>query len=205
MSADTWSAFLLASLVTAFTPGQAILLAISNALERGRLQALISSCGNVAGLFLVAGITSTGLGALMRHTPGALQALKVAGALYLVYLGLQAWRHTPPVRSAAAGTAPALGRRQLFMQGLTVAASNPKSILFFGALFPQFAGSGPGLPWRFAMLTASFAACTLLAHAVYILGARWASGRFKDGVDARLARRCGGVLFVLMGLGMLLA
>jgi len=201
MDIDSWFAFLLASLITAFTPGQAVLLTIANTIERGRRQALIGSSGNVAGLLLVAAATCTGLGVLMRQTPGALQALKAAGAIYLVYLGLQAWRQPDPARTLAAGRA--MTRRGLFLQGVTVAATNPKGILFFAALFPQFAGDGPGLAWRFAVLASTFSACTMGAHVAYIVGARWASGRVGTRIDAALARRCSGVLFVLLGAGLL--
>lgn len=203
MAPDSWTAFLLASLVTAFTPGQAILLALSNALERGRSLALVSSCGNVAGLFLVASVAATGLGLLMQELPWTLQALRIGGALYLIYLGLQPWWPAQPGRSAP--RAPARTRRALFMQGLTVAATNPKGILFFAALFPQFVGAGPGLAWRFLALTLTFAACTLIAHGVYILAAPWAGTRMQGRLDPAFARKLGGVLFILLGLGLLLA
>lgn len=201
MDIDRWTAFLLASLVTAFTPGQAVLLTIANTLERGRRQALISASGNVIGLLLVAAATCTGLGVLMRQTPGALQALEAAGALYLVYLGLKAWWQPQPAHLA--GGQSATTHWGLFLQGVTVAATNPKGILFFAALFPQFAGDGPGLARRFAILTTTFALCAMSAHLTYIAGAGWARGRAGVRIDARLARRCSGLLFVLLGVGLL--
>ncbi|MCC2971019.1 LysE family translocator [Massilia sp. IC2-476] len=205
MDSECWSAFLLASLVTAFTPGQAILLAVSNTLERGRSHALVSSSGNIAGLFIVAGAAAAGLGLLMQELPWTLQALRIGGALYLIYLGLQPWWPARPTRIASVPRTPAPTRRDLFMQGLTVAATNPKGLLFFGALFPQFVGTGPGLAARFLALTLSFAACTLVAHAVYILAAPWAGARLRDRVSPASGRKLAGSLFVLLGLGLLLA
>lgn len=204
MDIDSWSTFLLASIVTAFTPGQAILLAISNALERGRSQALLSSGGNIAGLLLLAGATAAGLGLLMEGAPGALQAVKAAGAVYLVYLGLQPWWPARRAPGAMASRAGAPTKRALFMQGLTVAATNPKGILFFGALFPQFVGAGPGLVSRFLVLTLTFAGCTLAAHLFFIMAAPWASRRLGGSVSPASARKLGGALFVLLGIGLLL-
>ncbi|RLM53070.1 hypothetical protein DVK02_15275 [Halobellus sp. Atlit-31R] len=86
-----------------------------------------------------------------------------------------------------------------------MAATNPKGILFFAALFPQFVGTGPGLAWRFLALTLSFAACTLAAHGFYILAAPWASMRLRGRLSPAVGRKLGGALFVLLGLGLLLA
>ncbi len=205
MDIESWTAFLLASLVTAFTPGQAILLAMSNALERGRSQALLSSGGNLAGLLLVAAATAAGLGLLMRAAPGVLHALRIAGALYLIYLGLQPWWPARHRAGAHATRRPAPTKRALFMQGLTVAATNPKGILFFGALFPQFVGAGPGLASRFLVLTLTFAGCTLAAHLFFIMAAPWAGMRLRGRISPAGARKAGGALFVLLGIGLLLS
>jgi threonine/homoserine/homoserine lactone efflux protein len=205
MDLDTWTTFLVASLVTAFMPGQAILLAISNSLDYGISRALISSGGNVFGILLLAGATAVGLGMLVQQTPGALQAVKVLGALYLVYLGLQPWRNAGRVQ-VDGNSAPLVRPRTrlaLFLQGVIVATSNPKGILFFCALFPQFARSGPGMAQRFVVMTCTFAACTVVAHGFFIMSAPWVSIRLGRHANAALGRKIGGALFIVLGLSML--
>ncbi|HEX8406261.1 MAG TPA: LysE family translocator [Duganella sp.] len=204
MDFGTWFAFFLASLVTAFLPGQAILLAVANSLEYGRRKALASSLGNAVGIVLLALATLAGLGLLLREHPLAFDAIKLCGALYLVWLGVSQWRaagRTQPL--AFASTTPG-GGAGLFAQGVLVAITNPKSILFFAALFPQFVDAGQGMLPRFALMTATFAGCAVTAHVCFIAAAPWAASRLREGGAARAARRIGAVLFVAVGLGMLL-
>lgn len=202
MDFGTWFAFLLASLVTAFLPGQAILLAVSNSLEYGRRKALASSLGNAVGIVLLALTTLAGLGLLLREHPLAFDAIKLCGALYLVWLGVSQWRaagRTQPL--AFSSTTP--GGGGLFTQGVLVAITNPKSILFFAALFPQFVDADQGMLPRFALMTATFVGCAVTAHVCFIAAAPWVASRLRQGGAARAARRIGAVLFVAVGLGML--
>lgn len=199
MDFPSWFGFLCASLVTAFLPGQAVLLAIANALEHGRRRALLGSLGNAVGLLLVAMGTLAGLGLVLRQHPAAFQALKLCGALYLVYLGVAQWRKAVPTRPAP----PAADGRDLFLRGVLVALTNPKGILFFAALFPQFMGATEGMGSRFALMTATFVACAVLSHVCFIAFAPWAAGRLAGGSAAAPARRVGAVFFIALGLAML--
>lgn len=204
MDLPTWFAFFLASLATAFLPGQAILLAVSNALQHGRRKALASSLGNAAGIVLLALATLAGLGLLLREHPLAFEAVKLCGALYLVWLGVAQWRAAGRIQPAMPpGSAPG-GGAGLFLQGVTVAVTNPKAILFFAALFPQFVDAGPDMLPRFALMTATFTGCAVLAHVCFIAAAPWAASRLRQGGAARLARRLGALLFIGIGLGMLM-
>ena len=204
MDLHTWFAFFLASLATAFLPGQAILLAVSNALQHGRRAALSSSLGNAAGIVLLALATLAGLGLLLREHPLAVEAVRLCGALYLVWLGVALWRAAGQTQPAALRWSAPGGAAGLFVQGATVAVTNPKGILFFAALFPQFVDGGEDMLPRFALMTATFVGCTVIAHVCFIAAAPWAAGRLRQDGVARLARRMGGVLFAGLGLGVLL-
>lgn len=202
MSQDAWPAFLLASLVTAFTPGQAVLLAISNSLAHGARRALLGALGNAAGIVVLAALAAGGAGALLRTEPMLFTVLRSAGGLYLVYLGCLPWL---PGRSAAPpgqAPVPAAGTR-IVRQAFLVALGNPKGILFFTALFPQFVRADRPLAGQFLGLSATFVACTMLAHLVYVLCARRAQAWATPGRLLRF-RRGVGVLFMVLGLGMLL-
>ncbi len=202
MSTGGWWLFCTLSLITAFTPGPAVLLAVSNATVLGARRALISSVGNATGVFVVAVTALLGLGALLQASSAAFTALKIAGAAYLVYLGIRQWRSPPPF---AAGTSPSPANGdawRLFGQGVLVAATNPKSILFFTALLPQFM-QPQASPWRQGLLlTVTFATCTVLSHLSYVAAARRLH-RWLGGARGYLFQRASGALFIGLGLGLL--
>jgi threonine/homoserine/homoserine lactone efflux protein len=205
MSFSIWLSFLDISLITTFSPGPAILLAMSNA-SRGVGKALTSSAGNALGIFLVSGAAMIGLGALLRASLVLFTALKIIGALYLIYLGIRQWRGAgKPAQVAARASAEitASSPAQLFREGLLVALTNPKSIIFFTALFPQFIQTSAPIVPQFFVLTLTFVGCALLAHATYILVARSARARLTAGKSLRVLQRASGALFMSLGLALL--
>jgi threonine/homoserine/homoserine lactone efflux protein len=205
MSFSIWLSFLGISLITTFSPGPAILLAMSNA-GRGVGKALTSSAGNALGIFLVSGAAMIGLGALLRTSMVMFTALKIIGALYLVYLGVRQWRGAgKPAQAKADQPAQVTASKpaQLFREGLLVALTNPKSIIFFTALFPQFIQTSAPIVPQFFVLTLTFVGCALLAHATYILVARSARARLTAGKSLRVLQRASGALFMSLGVALL--
>jgi threonine/homoserine/homoserine lactone efflux protein len=205
MSFSIWLSFLDISLITTFSPGPAILLAMSNA-GRGVGKALTSSAGNALGIFLVSGAAMIGLGALLRTSMVMFTALKIIGALYLVYLGVRQWRGAgKPAQAKADQPAPVTASKpaQLFREGLLVALTNPKSIIFFTALFPQFIQTSAPIVPQFFVLTLTFVGCALLAHATYILVACSARARLTAGKSLRVLQRASGALFMSLGVALL--
>lgn len=206
MTWSNWLVFCGVSLFMAFTPGPAVLLAVSNSVSVGARRAMWGSLGNAVGVFLVSAVAMAGLGVLLNSSATAFMLLKLAGAGYLVYLGIRQWRSGANAfadtrRTAEAAAPPATLR--LFGHGLTVALTNPKSILFFSALFPQFLTQGAPVTEQFFVLTATFAFFTVLSHAFYVLLARGMKRSFSDLRRVRLFNRISGAAFVLLGLGML--
>lgn len=208
MSATSWWLFCSLALLTAFSPGPAVLLAVSNAAAHGARRALIGSAGNALGVFLVAATAMLGLGALLKTSAWLFGALKLAGAAYLIWLGIRQWR----ARDDLFASAPALAAvgsprgpllRNMFLQGLLVASTNPKSILFFTALLPQFMRVDAPLAPQFFALTLSFAACTVLSHLCYVAMARVLRRWFAQPRRARWLNRALGTGFAAMGLGLL--
>ncbi|WP_394780194.1 LysE family translocator [Undibacterium sp.] len=208
MSLSIWLVFLAASLVTTFSPGPAILLAISNSVAFGPKKALLSSVGNATGIFLVSSAAMAGLGVVLNTSALLFGAFKLAGAAYLIYLGVRQWRskvnlfeqQVEPTSSASASAA-ADGHARFFRQGLLVAVTNPKSILFFTALFPQFIKPEVSVPEQFFVLTLTFALCAVLAHCFYVLLARRMKGWFSSKRRAQWFNRVSGGAFVALGLG----
>lgn len=205
MSLSLWLLFCASALVTAFSPGPAVLLAVTNAAALGMRKALLSSAGNAAGVFVVSAIAMLGLGALLKTSAWLFAALKIVGAAYLIYLGVRQWRSRINVFDRMAMPTVTKGQTplQLFLQGLLVATTNPKSILFFTALLPQFMTPHAPLLRQFFALTLTFAACTVVSHLCYVALARGMSGWFAHETRARWFNRIAGVLFGALGIGVL--
>ena len=204
MTLSLWLAFLAMALATTFSPGPAVLLAVSTTLTLGARRTAYSSAGNAVGVFLVSCVAMAGMGLLFKAWPPAFSALKLAGAAYLAWLGIRQWRNAGQASAAAHASAPAgSSRAAVFRRGLLVACSNPKAILFFAAVFPQFMPPGDIDVMRFLLLSLTFVACTLVAHLSYVLLAATAGARIISGPRMAILQRGTGVLFI--GLALTLA
>src|SRR6266446_4727218 len=135
MSLDLYAAYLLACLVIVIVPGPTVTLIIANGLRHGRRAGLANVVGTQVGLAVMIGIVGIGLTSLIEAMGHWFDWLRLAGAAYLVWLG---WKMIRSSGEADAGEAPRAPRGGLVAQGASVALSNPKTLLFFGAFFPQF-------------------------------------------------------------------
>ena len=205
MGLTSWLLFCTLALATAFSPGPAVLLAVTNAATHGASKALLGSAGNALGVFLVSATAMLGLGALLKTSAIAFEALKVLGAAYLIYLGIRQWRNRSNPFEGVESAAVAGERKstEWFLQGLLVAVTNPKSILFFTALLPQFMTAQASPLRQFFALTLTFAACTVASHLCYVALARSMRRWFADAARARWFNRAAGMTFAALGVGML--
>jgi len=205
MSLSLWLLFCTLALVTAFSPGPAVLLAVTNAAALGMRKALLSSAGNAAGVFVVSAIAMLGLGALLKTSAWLFGALKIVGAAYLIYLGIRQWRSRLNIFDRVVDTTSVREQTpvQLFLQGLLVATTNPKSILFFTALLPQFMTPHAPVLQQFFALTLTFATCTVVSHFCYVALARGMSRWFAHETRSRWFNRIAGALFGALGIGVL--
>jgi len=137
-------AFALASIALIALPGPTVLFVIGRSLALGRRGGILSVAGNALGLIPVIVAVALGLGAIVAQSVVIFTIIKFAGAAYIVFLGIQAIRHR---RSAVGATGVAMApksRRRLVAEGFVVGVSNPKSIVFFIAVLPQFVDYGTG-------------------------------------------------------------
>lgn len=205
MTFHLWLLFCGVSLLMCFTPGPAVLLAVSNSMEVGARRTAFSSVGSSAGIYVVSGLAMIGMGTVLSMSANAFMAMKVVGAMYLIWLGVKRWRSKDALISSDAGTAPAVRRErknwQLVAQGLGVSLTNPKSILFFSALFPQFIVPGAPLFTQYLVLTTTFAVCALISHAFYVVLISLVKGHVV--ARAKLFNRIVGGTFMALGLGLL--
>jgi threonine/homoserine/homoserine lactone efflux protein len=136
--------FALASLVLIVIPGPGVLFVVGRALAHGRRTALATACGHAAGNYVVAACVAVGLGAILERSAQAFVVVKVAGALYLVWLGIHAIRQRKSLAAAMAATASPRGAWRAARDGAVVGITNPKAYILFGAILPQFVNRAAG-------------------------------------------------------------
>ncbi len=136
--------FTLASLVIIVIPGPGVLFVVGRALAHGRRTAVATAAGHAAGNYAVAACVAVGLGTLLQRSAQVFTVVKLAGALYLVFLGVQAVRHRHSLAAAMSSAAGASDGWRALRDGFIVGVTNPKTFILFGAILPQFVNRGEG-------------------------------------------------------------
>jgi len=196
--------FLVAALALNLTPGPDMLYVLANGIGRGGRGGALAALGISAGCIVHAVAAVAGLTALAATVPAALTAIKLVGAAYLIWLGIDAWRH-PPVLDAGAAARPAGDGFRIFRQGFVTNALNPKVALFFLAFLPQFvSANGWAAPLQILALGALF----IVQGTVVLLAVALAAGALRRTLvrRPRIAGWIGRISGSLMiGLGVRLA
>jgi threonine/homoserine/homoserine lactone efflux protein len=198
MTLHTWWLFVAMTFVVSATPGPNMLLVMSHSARFGWRAAVSTMLGCMSALLVMMCISAAGMGALLQAFPTVFDAMRLCGAAYLAYLGVMGWR--APVTDAAdlCQDAPreAAVPQHLYRQGVLVAASNPKAILFAAAFLPQFLNSAaPTLP-QFSILLATFAVLEVSWYLVYALSGHKLSHYLRRASVMRVFNRVTGGVFV---------
>jgi threonine/homoserine/homoserine lactone efflux protein len=205
MSLSSWWLFVMMTFVISATPGPNMLLVMSTGARQGLNSALWTMAGCMSALMLMLGLSAAGLGALLQAFPKVFDALRLAGALYLAYLGVQVWRSPvapePAVADAATTvppgpTGPAMDPKALYRQGALVAASNPKAILFAAAFFPQFIHPEAPKLAQFGILLGTFAVIEVSWYFVYAASGKQLARYLQRSSVLRAFNRVTGGVFV---------
>ena len=198
-------AFAALSFALIVVPGPSVMFVVSRAVSLGRRAALLTVAGNAIGIFVQVILVALGLGAVVERSVAVFSVIKFAGAAYLIWLGVQAIRHRREMATALDVTEGLRSTRSVFVDGLVVGVANPKAIVFFAAILPQFVEAG-GAPAGLQMVVLGlvFVAIALLSDSAWGLAAGTARG-WLVGSPRRL-ESLGGVGGVAMiGLGAQLA
>ena len=197
MTLHTWWLFLAMTFVVSATPGPNMLLVMSHSARFGLRPAIATMCGCMTSLLAMMCISAAGMGALLHAFPALFDAMRLAGAAYLAYLGIQGWR-APVADAPEPGTTAAITQppRHLYRQGVLVAASNPKAILFAAAFFPQFLN--PAMPQlgQFAILLGTFSVVEVSWYLVYAVSGHKLSRYLRQASVMRTFNRVTGGIFV---------
>lgn len=192
MSVQLYLAYLAACVALALLPGPNVTLLIANGLRYGTRAALLNIVGAQLGLAIVVAIVAVGLTSLVATMGYWFDWVRLAGAAYLVWLGINLV--LKPATLSDAGAPPAAPRGGFLLQGLVVLLSNPKALLFFGAFIPQFVDPQGDQVAQVAILGATFMATAGLTDAVYAVLAGRARTFFSARRTRLLSRLSGGFM-----------
>ncbi|WP_313031386.1 LysE family transporter [Massilia alkalitolerans] len=204
MSFATWIAFVIAGSLIAISPGSGAVLSMSHGLAYGLKKASATVLGLQLGLILVLVIAGAGVGSLLLASSVAFTAVKIVGALYLIYLGIAQWR-APAAPAADAGVAgspglpahPGFGKR--VMTGFLTNATNPKGIIFMVAVLPQFINQKAPLLPQLAILGVTMVTIDSIVMHGYAGMASMMQRFLRDVRAVKLQNRIFGAVLVVMG------
>jgi threonine/homoserine/homoserine lactone efflux protein len=201
MPLQTWWLFVTVTFFISATPGPNMTLVMTTSARHGFRPAVATMAGCLVTLAVMNLVSAAGLGALLQAFPAVFDALRWAGAAYLAYLGVRSWRAPVADPDSGAGiapapAAPARGRGALFRQGVLVAASNPKAILFAAAFLPQFINPDQPRLAQFAILLLTFAVIEIAWYLVYAAGGRQLAGYLHRAPVLRAFNRLTGGIFI---------
>ena len=203
MTLSTWWLFFLMTFVVSATPGPNMLLIMSVSARLGLRASVMAMLGCMTALLAMMSISAAGMGAVLQNSPQVFEALRLAGAVYLAYLGIKVWRapvQDPMVNSATGDSVqavvPVIQSSAIYREAFLVAASNPKAILFAAAFFPQFIHADSAQFAQFVILLATFTVIEVTWYFVYAISGKRLSVYLRQTSVMKAFNRITGGVFV---------
>ena len=197
MNWQLFMGFLAITVLLLLTPGPIVMLVISTGATRGVRAALVTVAGTSTGNAVLLAAIALGLGWVLRHAVHLFELLRWIGAVYLIWLGIQAWRNAGREREAVQGN------RVHFWRGFTVALSNPKTIAFFTAFLPQFVDPARPAGLQITVMCAVSALLAAVSDSCWAVAAGLGRNWFAKPGRTRLLGRASGI--TLFGAGVWLS
>jgi len=197
MTFEWWLTYLLTTTILSLSPGSGAVNTMSTGISHGYKKTQIAIAGLQTGLAAHIILVGIGLGALFSHSVMAFQVLKWAGAAYLIWLGIQQWRARGAIDLNA--VAKATSRGKLYKRALLVNLTNPKSIVFLAALFPQFILPHQPLVLQYLVLGVTTIVVDILVMQGYAVLATRISRWIKGPRQMLLLNRIFGSVFIAIG------
>jgi threonine/homoserine/homoserine lactone efflux protein len=201
ISAHSWLTFIAAVMVLMLIPGPNVALITANSAAHGARFGLLTVAGTAAAMAVQLAVTALGMTAFLGHAGSVFGAVRWAGVVYLIYLGIAQWRAAPVDLKAMRPEPPA--PRVIFLRGLLVSLTNPKTLFFYSAFFPQFVAPGREIGGQVALLSGAFLGIAVLVDSGWALLAHRA--RLLIGRHGRLRNRLTGGVLVGAGIGLAVA
>ncbi len=200
--------YLVAAIVIIIAPGPSVLFAIARAISWGRATAIATVAGNALGMFTLSVLVAFGLGPILQRSELAFIAVQVLGGLYLIYLGIDAIRHSKIQAQDMLNQGEVRPSSLRSMRdGFWVGALNPKGLVFFAAILPQFLDrDGSNLTAQLLLMGATFAILAFIGDGTWGLLAGTVRNAMAN-TPSRLVlmRKIGGIVMILLGVFTLIA
>ena len=198
---------IVASVAIILIPGPSVMFVVARAVAWGRITAVLTALGNSLGMLLLSVFIALGLGPLLQRSELLLVVVQVLGGIYLIHLGVDAYRH----RQEHADDMIKIeeikpSNFQILRQGFTVGALNPKALVFFSAVFPQFVDSGAGsITFQLLIFGFIFAALSFLLDGTWGVVVGSSRDWFVTSKNRLVAlRTIGAVVMVALGIGVII-
>ena len=201
MSLSLYFAFCAATAVLILIPGPNVSLIVANAVSYGTRFGLLTVAGTASAVVIQLLLTTLGMTAIMTVLASWFDVLRWAGVLYLLWIGLRAWT-APPIDLSQTMPQPK-SPRAIYLRGFLVGLTNPKTLLFYGAFFPQVLDRSGNIEAQIILLSITFLVISTLLDGAWAL----AAGRARSllAMRGKLRNRLTGGLLISAGLGLALA
>ena len=197
---DNYLVYVSVALATILLPGPGVMLTINNAIQRSLVHTLSGIVGIACAMFMVAALSATSLGVILASSVVAFTVVKIIGAVYLIYLGITMWRKKEQTAQPQHTKDNTVAR--CFAQGFFVSVSNPKAVVFFMSIFPQFIDLSQAYQPQFVLLATTFSALVIMVHITYALVSSFARSVIASSKGHNLLNKISGGVFVSFGLGL---
>lgn len=200
--------YILIASLTIASPGPGVLLTLTNTLNYSLRNAMAGIIGVAVGMGVISIIAASSVGVIITTSQLALLLVKGIGAVYLIYLGVKLFRSGPRVLNQNSSspeemTMPSVSGR--FRQGVLVSLFNPKPIVFFMALFPQFINPQQAFVPQFTVLSITFCILVVIIHSLYGLFAHSVKKKMASGHAFVKLNKTGGVVFICFAAGLIVS
>ena len=203
MNIETWFIYVATVLALMSTPGPSQLLMLSNSARNGFRRGTATTCGDLTANAIQMLLAGLGLGAVLATSANALLIIKWLGVTYLLYLGIKMIRKSSAKKIVDTEKDTKESLKSLWLQGFFTSAANPKAVVFFAALFPQFIDPSIGIANQLLILSVTYLVIDAVFLSIYGIGASWIANKLKGGKQAYIDRIGGSFVIaaaVLLGI-----
>lgn len=203
MTIELYLAFIAASALLILMPGPNVALIVANSFAYGQRYALMTVAGTSSAMVIQLALVIAGMTTMMAEMAHLFTIFKWVGVAYLLYIGIQTWRKPPADLSVDADAKPK-SYTKVFAQGFLISLTNPKTLIFYAAFFPQFMNANlPALP-QFLLLGGTFLVMAIVSDSLYALLANRIRPWLQQGRINALQNRVTGGLLMLCAAGVAL-
>ncbi len=190
--------------IASIIPGPSMLLALTHGIQYGARKTIASALGNVTVTLVQAAISITGLGTILIASESVFHLIKWIGAAYLIYLGISFLVSSRPLVTKSHRIEKTTFRslRKMYVQGALVTAGNPKAILFFTAVFPQFLDPGSAYLYQSCILLSLCALIAFSCYMMYAIGGQKIVSLFSKAGVGKYCKKVIGTTFIGAGIGL---